>query len=160
MLRKCHIACASRSGRAGRACGNLNATEHRGKLTSFLGLRNAFASQVVNEVVEEFWQMVNELRRGNVPRGAKLGRLAERLQPSNQLLEMAPLVARREALRLAPLHSLASEESDKGGAIGNGFSVKCDAMRAKPTTHLEISNVLYRLDHVARFIVNANHSIM
>jgi hypothetical protein len=40
------------------------------------------------------------------------------------------------------------------------FSGKCGAMRAKTSPFFEIAPVLVRFDHVASFIVNANHSVV
>jgi hypothetical protein len=40
------------------------------------------------------------------------------------------------------------------------FSEKCDAMRVKTLSFFELARVLVRLDHVASFIVNANHSVV
>jgi hypothetical protein len=40
------------------------------------------------------------------------------------------------------------------------FSGKEDVMRGKTLPLFELASVLVRLDHVARLIVNANHSMM
>jgi len=41
-----------------------------------------------------------------------------------------------------------------------GFSGKRDVMRAKTSPLFELARVFVRLNHVARFIVNANHSVV
>src|SRR5260370_32879218 len=40
-----------------------------------------------------------------------------------------------------------------------GFSGKCDVMRVKNSPLFEVARVLVRFNHVARFIVNANHGV-
>jgi len=40
------------------------------------------------------------------------------------------------------------------------FSEKCDVVRVKDSLLFELPRLLVRSDRVARFIVNANHSIM
>jgi hypothetical protein len=40
------------------------------------------------------------------------------------------------------------------------FSARCDVMRRKALRFFEIAFVPVRCDHIASFIVNANHSIM
>jgi hypothetical protein len=40
------------------------------------------------------------------------------------------------------------------------FSGKCDVMRVKTLRLFELARVHVRLNRVARFIVNANHSVM
>jgi hypothetical protein len=40
------------------------------------------------------------------------------------------------------------------------FSGKCEVRRVETSSRFELASVLVRLDHVASFIVNANHGIM
>jgi hypothetical protein len=55
---------------------------------------------------------------------------------------------------------LASWSPDKSGNIERRFSKKCDLMRGKNSPLFEIDLVFVRVDHIARFIVNANDGIM
>jgi hypothetical protein len=55
---------------------------------------------------------------------------------------------------------LAGEQPDKSRVIGDSFSGKRHAMRAKNLSLFEIALVLVRVDHVASGIVKANHGIM
>jgi hypothetical protein len=42
---------------------------------------------------------------------------------------------------------------------GNSFSGKCDLARVETSPLPELALVLVRLDHIASFVVNANHSV-
>ena len=55
---------------------------------------------------------------------------------------------------------LASWSPDKSGNIERRFSKKCDLMRGKNSPLFELASVFVRVDHIARLIVNANHSVM
>jgi hypothetical protein len=57
---------------------------------------------------------------------------------------------------------LAWGEFDKSGNIGHRFTRKCDLMQGEIVNSplFELARVFVRLDHVASFIVNANHGVM
>ena len=57
-----------------------------------------------------------------------------------------------------PLASLAMTRQKRNH--GNSFSGKCDVARVETSPLFELAVVLGRLDHIAGFIVNANHCIM
>jgi hypothetical protein len=63
-----------------------------------------------------------------------------------------------ELFRLTRSHR--SQSPDESGIMELRFSGKCDVMRIKTSPLFEIARLLVCLDHVASFIVNANHGVM
>ena len=55
---------------------------------------------------------------------------------------------------------LTSQSAEKLGNIEIRFSGKCGKTRVKRLPLLEPGFVLVRFEHIARFIVNPNHSVM
>jgi len=58
------------------------------------------------------------------------------------------------------MRSRSSRSPDKSGIMEIHFSRKRDAKRAKSSPRFEIVRMLVRFDHVASFIMNADHCIM
>src|SRR5262245_12907824 len=57
------------------------------------------------------------------------------------------------------LQRRAPRSLDESGTTEKRFSKNCDLMRVKTSPLFELAHVLVRLNHVASWIVNANHGL-